>query len=580
MKKQEFFIAIFIMSLFLSFQILAQHTMTKTPQTEKSVEKESWNNGLNELYNYDSNNDYKITAYYDQYGIIHYQETRTGYKFDLSDVPSNAVNLTAYLEAYRTSGSKDSKIVLMSNSTDFDSKSDVYAKVGSGSSLFTTNTSSGTLHNITSNVSSRVSQGYINIGVKEYDSGFHDGDITIKLHLDFQVQFTVKNNFSGGSIKVDGTTRTSPYTLTKNVGSTITIEAIDQTNGSYYRLWNDSEAPLNKSKWIKEIGSSNINKSSNKTYSFAVSVDDHGAEYEAGLRKRCNVTFENEHSGGESGGYIKINGSTVTSPSGTYHVIEENTITAEAVNHTLNGIIYTFDYWNKEGTSADYDFEPTDHEDYVSYYTGKPSNSYKNLTFNSSAPNGTPIILSWDQHPNSNVKYKIYRKIGRTGSNQLITSTPLNNNVTSYTDYDIVHTSNRGSDYLITYDVRAYYVTEQSLADAEPTSVYGDFVPKENNEDEHIGDVFTNIVKDYSILNYPNPFNPTTKISYQLPESGFVSLKVYNSLGKEVAELVNGMKTEGRYNAVFDASNLSSGIYFYTIQVNDFTQTNKMLLVK
>ncbi|MBI9069953.1 MAG: caspase family protein [Melioribacteraceae bacterium] len=80
--------------------------------------------------------------------------------------------------------------------------------------------------------------------------------------------------------------------------------------------------------------------------------------------------------------------------------------------------------------------------------------------------------------------------------------------------------------------------------------------------------------------NYPNPFNPTTKISYQLPESGFVNLKVYNSLGKEVAELVNEVKGAGRYNATFNASKLSSGIYFYTIQVNDFVQTNKMLLVK
>ncbi|MBI9069949.1 MAG: T9SS type A sorting domain-containing protein [Melioribacteraceae bacterium] len=101
-------------------------------------------------------------------------------------------------------------------------------------------------------------------------------------------------------------------------------------------------------------------------------------------------------------------------------------------------------------------------------------------------------------------------------------------------------------------------------------------------ENENIGILYNDITyEEYRLSeNYPNPFNPTTKISYQLPESGFVSLKVYNSLGKEVAELVNEVKGAGRYNATFNASKLSSGIYFYTIQVNDFVQTNKMLLVK
>lgn len=90
-----------------------------------------------------------------------------------------------------------------------------------------------------------------------------------------------------------------------------------------------------------------------------------------------------------------------------------------------------------------------------------------------------------------------------------------------------------------------------------------------------------NIPSDFTLeQNYPNPFNPSTKISYQLPQNGFVSLKVYNAIGKEVATLVNEEKSAGRYEVNFDAAGLSSGLYFYTIQTGSFQETKKMILIK
>ncbi len=80
--------------------------------------------------------------------------------------------------------------------------------------------------------------------------------------------------------------------------------------------------------------------------------------------------------------------------------------------------------------------------------------------------------------------------------------------------------------------------------------------------------------------NYPNPFNPTTQIKYSVKENGIVTLKIYDVLGKEVAELVNEEKQAGIYTVNFDGSSLSSGIYFYTISAKNFLQTKKMLLVK
>jgi hypothetical protein len=84
--------------------------------------------------------------------------------------------------------------------------------------------------------------------------------------------------------------------------------------------------------------------------------------------------------------------------------------------------------------------------------------------------------------------------------------------------------------------------------------------------------------------NYPNPFNPSTKIEYSLEKAGMVSLKVYNVLGLEVAELVNGRQEAGSYTVPFAASSgtssLSSGVYFYRLEAGSFVSTKKLILMK
>jgi hypothetical protein len=95
-----------------------------------------------------------------------------------------------------------------------------------------------------------------------------------------------------------------------------------------------------------------------------------------------------------------------------------------------------------------------------------------------------------------------------------------------------------------------------------------------------VDDNFSNPTEFKLYDNYPNPFNPSTIIRYSIPEASFTSIKLHNALGKEVSSLVNETKSAGTYEVEFNAHNLSSGIYYYTLQAGSLIQTKKMILIK
>jgi len=91
----------------------------------------------------------------------------------------------------------------------------------------------------------------------------------------------------------------------------------------------------------------------------------------------------------------------------------------------------------------------------------------------------------------------------------------------------------------------------------------------------------TQVPDNYSLSqNFPNPFNPSTTIKYAVPKSGLVNLKVYDIMGREVSELVNGFRSAGFYLVDFNAGKLSSGIYYYKLVSDNFTDVKKMILIK
>ena len=112
------------------------------------------------------------------------------------------------------------------------------------------------------------------------------------------------------------------------------------------------------------------------------------------------------------------------------------------------------------------------------------------------------------------------------------------------------------------------------------TTGWTQFNPK-NYEVIGINQISSNIPNNFSLKqNYPNPFNPNTIINYQLQKFSNVSLKVYDVLGNEVSTLVNQKQNAGSYEVGFNATALSSGIYFYTLKTEGFSETKRMLLVK
>ena len=96
-----------------------------------------------------------------------------------------------------------------------------------------------------------------------------------------------------------------------------------------------------------------------------------------------------------------------------------------------------------------------------------------------------------------------------------------------------------------------------------------------------INQINSGVAGEYRLSqNYPNPFNPVTNLEFAISKPGFVSLKVYDALGKEVSSLVNKIMPAGNYKVDFDGSSLNSGVYFYRLKAGDFVQTKQMILIK
>lgn len=207
---------------------------------------------------------------------------------------------------------------------------------------------------------------------------------------------------------------------------------------------------------------------------------------------------------------------------------------------------------------------------------GNPAPYPPNLYF-SEVVNARAVIYFSNNNEPDFAGYNVYLSINSgpwvKQNTNLITAS-------SYTDYNYLITG-QGGGIGDPGDQLLYYVTAVDLENNESeasntaefwtTCLYCDNQTSSNNNSDKI---------EFKSSNYPNPFNPSTTIEYSIPNSSFVKLVVYNSLGQVVSTLVNEFKRNGKYIALFNAENLSSGMYFYTIEAGAFKETKKMVLLK
>ncbi|MBZ0201302.1 MAG: T9SS type A sorting domain-containing protein, partial [Ignavibacteriaceae bacterium] len=196
------------------------------------------------------------------------------------------------------------------------------------------------------------------------------------------------------------------------------------------------------------------------------------------------------------------------------------------------------------------------------------------LTQNNNHP-----ILVWVPHPTfTTTHYKVYRALSNQPSQHPLTLTYSNiatvsSSTFSITDMDI--TLDPSPDKYAFYYVKAYNSGNSTYSDmTNIVNAAGDYLPQKKGT-EGIE------IYNYQLLsNYPNPFNPTTEISYSIAKDDFVSLSVYDILGREVEKLVSEVKPAGNYKVTFNGSNISSGVYFYQLKAGEFSSIKKLVLAK
>ncbi|MBN8568433.1 MAG: carboxypeptidase regulatory-like domain-containing protein [Ignavibacteria bacterium] len=289
-------------------------------------------------------------------------------------------------------------------------------------------------------------------------------------------------------------------------------------------------------------------------------------------------------------GTVKFSDNNQTASNGYVKALKLNTSTGNIITYDSTQI----------GTNGDYilNHVPAD-----LYYIVAYPNSEKQADF---VPTYYPSAISWQaavkvnsSNNPSNVNISVYRKSTMGGAysvNGWVTA-QTNSSLIGIKDAIVyIKQGNVFRDYFITQSSGQYNLNSLLPGNYEIAAERLGYANAQQNVSITNGNLeninfplirvgiqnITNVIPDkYSLYqNYPNPFNPVTNIKFDIPKSSFVTIKIYNVLGKETAILLNENKTAGSYEIDFYASSLTSGVYFYRLETEGFIETKRMVILK
>jgi len=369
-----------------------------------------------------------------------------------------------------------------------------------------------------------------------------------------QVSITVSNSFGGGTVNVAGNNVSSGSSSSVNWWTTVSLEAINQNYSNVWRQWDD---------W-QESGEDPVSQNP-----FSI-IAKSGGSYTANFTHWSDISFSNSFPGG-SGGTISVWDTSRAAP-GTVRMPQNASFNISASSSTtINRIEYTFSQWSGASTSSNASLSSqsaSENKTYTANYTSKPQQP-ANIWAGGDVDEN--IQVAWTEHPNTNVtQYQIWRRVkdnGVLGSPTL--EATVNRGTTSYTDTDFIITASYTED-LIYYDVRSVFVVAGQSTQYSDEN-YTDAVFGSNNfktagsANGSSLQAESSMPAEYSISSYPNPFNPSTTLSYSLVENADVTLAVYDMTGREIAVLVRAQQSAGTHTAQWSGKDASSGTYMYRL---------------
>jgi len=391
-----------------------------------------------------------------------------------------------------------------------------------------------------------------------------------RMHLGWLTPLSVNSDVSitmsdymtlGDVIKIPLGTNTNEYFLIENRRHSSPHDASKDTGFYIYHVTKNSWVPTIDVECADGNWNFTINTSTQTVTRTTQNFDSNEDEMNfyqniGGIAYRCiQPYYLQDDAGGDLEDAFDLNFNNVFSPKSN-----PRSINGESLNFTIQV--------TGENTLTFYFTNP---------YAGAPA-KIQNCRFSYSNPDHPTLM--WDLNSETDISsYRIYRN--------------YNNEGWSYAG-TVNHPTNTFIDYLVDYtkpiwekSVKYYVVaidnSNLSSVPSNQVETLGLMIPRKIISS--IGSANDNSLAESNLNfnlenNFPNPFNPETNISFSLDKRSFVTLKVYDSLGREIKELVNDYKEKGNYSIRFDGSNLSSGLYLYKLTSGKNTAIKKMILIK